>query len=212
MSNKTNTDNNELALTPDNYVGEVQDIQARQAIEALGKAVQTNNNAMSTIQSLLYGGIVTQEQFKQEMVLFKQEMRATQKEDMKQAVAENNIIVERRKKKYEKAYNSSVYRILKCNDDECPKYILFNTRVRNEMKKKMEQWVGTRTEFYNDEVLFNKAMATIKKITIDDYDDKYKKWCQKLTTQYQRKFDNLKTNRQEMIEAYEAYFFNNQNK
>lgn len=144
MSNNISNNKNELALTPDNYVGEVQDIQARQAIEALGNAMQTNNNTMSTIQSLLYGGIVTHEQLKQEVAL-------QQKESEKNilAVVDNKIdskieergLTKQESKNLDKARKQKVSQFLGnsiIKGIKNPKYILFSGYMFGVIKGKIK--------------------------------------------------------------------------
>ena len=178
MSNKTNTDNNELALTPDNYVGEVQDIQARQAIELMG----------NTIHSLFYGEHISNQ--------IKQEVALRQKESEKNILAvvddkidskiEERGLTQQESGNLDKARKSKVISFLgasKIKGIPNPKNILFSgymfgvikAKVKNEFHIKdytditPKQYLDVLNYIKNDIILTNEMIVCAKRGLDEEY-------------------------------------------
>ena len=146
-----NVSEDKSALTPANYVGEVQDIQARQAIEIMG----------NTIQSLFYGDII-KNQIKQEVTMRQKEM-----EQNVLSVVDNKIdekIKERGLTKQEsdnldKSRKKKVSQYLgksKIKNKDNPRYVLFSQYffgvIRNKCKAKfhIEDYTDVTPDQYLD--------------------------------------------------------------
>lgn len=125
---------NENHMISANYVGDVQDIQARQAIEMMGK----------TIQSLFYGGIISNQ--------IKQEVALQQKESEKNilAVVDDKIddrmeargLAQQEAKVLEKARKNKVSQYLgrsKIDGKDNPRYVLFSGYFFGVIKNKCRQ-------------------------------------------------------------------------
>lgn len=212
-------ENNDLVLSNESIENKVNNlskisIKMANAIEKMNGAVTATNDVVSGlipyiddyISSSVQSSVQSiREEFDTKMV----EMNLRQEKQIKQTVIDQNQLIEERKKKLKKAFESCVFRLLDGCSQESAKYILFHRKVRAYLNDWLRNRfsVSSRVGICNDDEKYEKAIQYLGKIKIISYEQYYQKWCRQLHRDYKHGFDKLKSgSRNEMIEAYEEYF------